>query len=207
MTKSDQEHWQSVYTRKGETEVSWYEARPERALALLDRAGLAPHHAVIDVGGGASHLVDALVAINQAHVAVLDISEAALATARSRLGSRAEAVEWIVSDITAFVPDRTYDIWHDRAAFHFLTDPGERSAYRNVLTRALVPGGIAVIGTFALDGPERCSGLPVARYDAQGIADALGPKLRLIDARHDIHTTPWGSEQAFQFAVLERLAD
>jgi SAM-dependent methyltransferase len=169
MTATDrQNHWEGVYKTKADTEVSWYEDTPELSLALLREAGLTPEMSVIDIGGGASRLVDALVEFGQAHVSVLDLSRAALETANSRLVDAAR-VQWIVSDVTVWTPDRRYDLWHDRAAFHFLTTVADQQAYVRVLAQALKDGGKAVIGTFALDGPEKCSGLPVARYDADGL--------------------------------------
>lgn len=200
-----QEHWEQVYRSKGETDVSWYEASPELSLSLLERAGLHPGLSVIDIGGGASRLADALVERGQAHVAVLDLSAAALETVRSRLGDPAN-VEWIVTDISRWKPSRQYDLWHDRAALHFLTEPADQSAYVEALAQALAPYGRAVIGTFAPDGPEKCSGLVVARHDAQSLGALFGERFRLIsDLRHQ-HTTPWGSMQQFQFSTFERRA-
>jgi ubiquinone/menaquinone biosynthesis C-methylase UbiE len=200
-----QAHWENVYTTKAETEVSWYEATPELSLALLRGAGLTPEMSVIDIGGGASRLVDALEATGQAHVCVLDLSAAALETAKSRLAN-AERVHWIVSDVTAWTPDRQYDLWHDRAAFHFLTSEADQQAYVRVLSRALKDGGKAVIGTFALDGPEKCSGLPVARHDGESLQAVLGKQFKLMNTHQHEHVTPWGSVQKFQFSTFEKVA-
>jgi SAM-dependent methyltransferase len=205
MTDFDrQAHWENVYSTKGEAEVSWYEDTPELSLDLLREAGLTASMSVIDIGGGASHLVDALVAMGQAHVSVLDLSAAALKTAQSRLAD-AERVSWFVSDITAWTPDQPYDLWHDRAAFHFLTAPQDQQAYVRVLTQALKPGGKAIIGTFAPDGPEKCSGLPIARYDAETLQAVLGPQFSLVATRQHEHATPWGAVQKFQFSTFEKL--
>ncbi|TQN57155.1 class I SAM-dependent methyltransferase [Agrobacterium tumefaciens] len=207
MTATDrQNHWEGVYKAKADTEVSWYEDTPELSLALLREAGLTPKMSVIDIGGGASRLVDALVEFGQAHVSVLDLSRAALDTANSRLVDAAR-VQWIVSDVTVWTPDRRYDLWHDRAAFHFLTTVADKQAYVRVLAQALKDGGKAVIGTFALDGPEKCSGLPVARYDADGLQAVLGEKFRLATTRRHEHTTPWGSMQKFQFSTFEKVGE
>jgi SAM-dependent methyltransferase len=199
-----QSHWQNVYAQKGEREVSWFQESPAPSLELLAQVGADPASGIIDIGGGASRLVDNLVDRGFSDVSVLDLSAAALDAARRRLGSRASDVTWIVADVTAWEPQRSYDIWHDRAAFHFLTDAHDRAAYVARLARALQPGGHAIIGTFALDGPERCSGLPVVRYDAASLAEMLGENFELLDTRRHAHTTPWGSEQLFQFSVFRR---
>lgn len=205
MSDTREQHWQGVYTSKAEDAVSWFELNPDTSLALLDTAGLEISHAVVDIGGGASRLVDALQGRHQAWVTVLDLSAAALDTARRRLAPDAP-VDWVVSDVTQWTPHRHYDVWHDRAAFHFLTQVDEQAAYADVLGQALRPGGVAVIGTFAPDGPEKCSGLPVARHDSASLSHILGPGFTLIDARRHDHQTPWGSVQHFQFSSFRRLA-
>jgi SAM-dependent methyltransferase len=205
MTTVDrQSHWENVYTTKGEGEVSWYEDTPALSLELLREAGLTSSMSVIDIGGGASRLVDALVSEGQAQMTVLDLSSAALETAKSRLANP-ERVQWFVSDVTAWAPDRQYDLWHDRAAFHFLTAAEDQQAYVRVLRKALKHGGRAVIGTFAPDGPEKCSGLPVARYDPEALQAVLGQQFRLISTRRHEHATPWGAVQKFQFSIFEKL--
>ena len=160
-----QSHWQKTYSDRGEAGVSWFEQRPEVSLDLIARIGATAASSLIDIGGGASRLVDALLDAGWRSLAVLDISNVALDAARQRLGGAASQVDWIVADVTRWRPGRTYDIWHDRAAFHFLTDAADRDAYVERLTTAVKPGGHAIIATFAPDGPERCSGLPVMRYD------------------------------------------
>ncbi|WP_333825837.1 class I SAM-dependent methyltransferase [Pinisolibacter sp.] len=204
---SDSSHWEGVHSTRGETEVSWFQASPEPSLRLIERAGIAPSASVIDVGGGASRLVDALLDRGFASVAVLDLSAAALGRSRARLGSRAAAVDWIVADATAWTPTIPYDLWHDRAAFHFLTEEPQRAAYVERLRAALRPGGHAIVATFALDGPERCSGLPVVRYDGESLARALGPGFERVETVADLHRTPSGGEQRFQFSLFRRLAD
>lgn len=203
-TVDHRSHWENVYTTKDATEVSWYEDTPGLSLELLRDAGLVRTMSVIDVGGGASKLVDALLSDEQSHLSVLDLSAAALETAKSRLAD-ANKVHWFVSDVTTWVPDRQYDLWHDRAAFHFLTSAVDQQAYVQVLSKALKPGGQAVIGTFAPDGPEKCSGLAIARYDAETLQSVLGKDFRLTATRRHEHATPWGAVQKFQFSTFQRL--
>jgi SAM-dependent methyltransferase len=201
---SRKSHWENVYATKGEREVSWYQESPAPSLELIALAGLADDASIIDIGGGASRLVDALVDRNVRRITVLDLSAAALDAARQRLGNRATGVEWVVADVTIWEPSETYDLWHDRAAFHFLTDPADQSVYVDRLRKAVKPGGHAIIGTFALDGPERCSGLPIVRYDAASLSAILGTDFKLIDARRHDHATPWGAVQRFQFSTFRR---
>ena len=166
--------------------------------------GATPRSAVIDIGGGASRFVDALVEMGFQAVTVLDLSEAAIAVAKARLGSRANKVKWVVADVTTWVPQQVYDLWHDRAAFHFLTEKHDRTSYVAHLSKAVKPGGHAIIATFAPDGPERCSGLPVVRYDAESLGWVLGDAFELIETRRHQHMTPRGSEQRYQFSVFRR---
>jgi trans-aconitate methyltransferase len=201
---SRQDHWENVHTTKGENEVSWFQENPTPSLELMTLAAATPSMAVIDIGGGASRLVDVLVATGFQAVTVLDLSEAALATAKARLGDRANQVEWIVADVTTWEPQQVYDLWHDRAAFHFLTEEHDRRAYVSRLNEAVKPGGHAIIATFAPDGPERCSGLPVMRYNAESLGRALGSVFELVETRRYEHLTPWGSEQRFQFSLFRR---
>jgi trans-aconitate methyltransferase len=199
-----QNHWENVYATKGESEVSWFQEAPEPSLQLIELSGAIRSSGIIDIGGGASRLVDYLVSQGYEDVTVLDLSAAALASARSRIGDKANRVTWIAADVTVWEPSRTYDVWHDRAAFHFLTDPKDQMAYVARLRRALRPGGHAIIGTFAPDGPERCSGLVVSRYDANSLAATLGSGFELIDTRRHEHATPWGAIQKFQFSTFRR---
>jgi trans-aconitate methyltransferase len=203
-----QAHWENVYTTKAENEVSWFQQSPAPSLDLIVQAGATSKSAIIDIGGGASRLVDSLVEQGFEDITVLDLSAAALAAAKSRLESRfgtsAERVSWVVADATTWEPVKAYDIWHDRAAFHFLTDPGDRAAYIARLKRGLKIGGHAIIATFAPDGPEKCSGLPVARYDSESLGRTLGAAFKLIHAQRHEHATPWNSRQAFQFSVFRR---
>jgi trans-aconitate methyltransferase len=201
-TGSRQAHWEGVYTTKRENEVSWFQDNPAPSLELIAAVGATPATAIIDIGGGASRLVDGLLAKGFRALAVLDLSGAALKAAKSRLGAQAEKVDWIVADATLWEPTEVYDIWHDRAAFHFLTEENDRVAYIERMKKALRAGGHAIVATFAPDGPERCSGLRVMRYDAETLGQTLGQEFDLIETRRHSHTTPWGSTQSFQFSVF-----
>jgi SAM-dependent methyltransferase len=199
-------HWETVYTTKQPNEVSWYQTEPTRSLELLRYADAGPETALIDVGGGDSTLVDAVLAHGLGRMTVLDVSGMALARARARLGARAEAVTWIEADITrANLPPAAFDIWHDRAVFHFLRSPDDRARYVDAATSALRPGGTLLLATFALDGPARCSGLDVARYDAEGLARELGDAFVLLRAFDDVHHTPSGGEQRFTVTMFRKL--
>lgn len=205
-TQQRRDHWQTVFTTKGERDVSWFQERPDISLDMIAATGLGRDAAIVDIGGGASRLVDALVAQDFTHVSVLDISDAALATARARLGAAAANVQWIAADVTRWQPAQTYDVWHDRAAFHFLVAAQDRAAYAERVLLAVRPGGHVIIATFALDGPERCSGLPVMRHDAASIGTALGPAFELVESRRHDHPTPGGAVQRFQFSRFRRAA-
>src|SRR3954451_1405912 len=203
-SESRQAHWDNVYTKKRENEVSWFQENPAQSLDLIAEVGATVDTAIIDIGGGASRVVDCLVERGFRAVTVLDLSEAALKMAQARLRERAAKVSWLVADATTWQPQHKYDIWHDRAAFHFLTEEPDRAAYVTRMKQALKVGGHAIIATFALDGPEKCSGLPVMRYDAAGLGNALGQGFILIDTRSYAHVTPWGATQSFQFSVFRR---
>lgn len=203
-SESRKAHWENVYTKKGEGEVSWFQENPALSLEQMAEVGVRTNTVIIDIGGGASRLADKLIDQGCQDVTVLDLSGAALDTAKIRLGEHSAKVHWIVADVTNWEPSRAYDIWHDRAAFHFLTDASDRAAYVARLGRAVTMGGHAIIATFALDGPERCSGLPVVRYDAASLGQAVGQGFKLVRSRRHQHTTPWGSQQAFQFSVFRR---
>ena len=205
-TQQRHNHWQTVFSTKGERDVSWFQERPDVSLDMIAAAGVGRDSSIVDIGGGASRLVDALLAQGFERVTVLDVSEAALAAARARLGVRASEAQWIAMDVTRWQPARSYDLWHDRAAFHFLTAAEERAAYVERVRQAVRPGGHVIIATFALDGPERCSGLPVMRHDAASIDTALGPRFTLIDNRRHDHRTPGGAIQRFQFSRFQRAA-
>ena len=197
-------HWQNVYQTKGERDVSWFEESPQISLDLIRATGVGSDAAIVDIGSGASRLVDALLDERFVDITVLDLSEKALATSKARLGARGSQVQWIAADVTAWEPPRTYDVWHDRAAFHFLTDRKDRAAYAEGVLRAVRRGGHVIIGTFALDGPERCSGLPVVRHDAASLGQMLGPSFELVESREHAHQTPSGSIQRFQSSRFRR---
>lgn len=198
-------HWNTVYTTRTEREVSWFEPVPECSLQMLDAAGVGTDACVIDVGGGDSHLVDALLDRGFHCLAVLDISGAALLRARERLGARASVPTWIDADVISDWSWRPSDVWHDRAVFHFLTTPADREAYGRHLHDTLKVGGTAIIATFALDGPEKCSGLPVARYSPESLAAELGDSLQLAESESHGHSTPWGATQSFQYSRFTRM--
>jgi SAM-dependent methyltransferase len=199
---SRQAHWENIYAIKTGAQVSWTQADPRISLSLIRE--VAPSGRVIDVGGGTSLLCDRLLEAGYS-VSVLDISATALERARARLGPRAENVRWIVADVTGNPDLGTYDLWHDRAVFHFLTEPADRAAYVSLLERSLEIGGHAIIATFAPDGPEKCSGLPVQRYDGPAVAAALGATFELIKSVPEIHLTPMGKGQSFQYSLLRRV--
>ena len=205
---STKDHWETVYATKEETAVSWFQESPSPSLELIEQLKLpmdsAKDAAIIDIGGGASRLVDSLLERGYRCVTVLDVSQAGLDLACLRLGRRASEVQWIVEDVTAWEPSRRFDVWHDRAAFHFLIEASDRAAYVARLTQALRPGGYAIIATFAPDGPEKCSGLPVFRTDEQGLARELGDAFTLVTSRRHDHATPFNSSQRFQFSVFQR---
>jgi hypothetical protein len=200
-------HWDAVYGAKADAELSWYESEPAVSLSLIEAAGVPTSAQAIDVGGGRSRLAEALLERGHLRPTVLDISATALAGLRARLGPRAERLQFIRADVMQFRGERRYGLWHDRAALHFLCRPEEQRAYAATLNSALEPGGFAVIGTFAKDGPERCSGLPCARHDAASLVALLGPDFDLINSCTHVHHTPWGGAQRFQFCVFRRVLE
>lgn len=198
------EHWDQVWRTKTPEQVSWYQTEPALSLALIAAAGIAKDAGIIDVGGGASILVDRLLDFGYTRLAVLDIAGAAMQASRARLGARAAAVEWHEADVTAFEPPRRYALWHDRAVFHFLTETGDRRRYVATLRKALQPGGTVVIGTFAPDGPPKCSGLDVMRHDEQSLSAELGGGFALREVRRELHRTPAGAEQRFIYCRFQQ---
>ena len=192
-----QEHWDQVYRTKGPQEVSWYQRRPDLSLALIAASDIGKDDGIVDVGGGASTLVDCLLEAGYGRLAVLDLSAAALAHARARLGKRAANIEWFEADVTTFDPPHRFGLWHDRAVFHFLTEAKDRRKYVATLRRTLQPGGTVILATFATDGPPKCSGLDVVRYDEPSILEELGEEFSLLEVRRETHLTPWESEQRF----------
>lgn len=200
-----EQHWNAVYTGKGEQDVSWFEAVPAMSLEMMEAAGLTTATCVLDVGGGDSRLVDTLLGRGLDCLAVLDVSGAALERARIRVGASAAIPIWIESDVTADWSLKPMDIWHDRAVFHFLVAAEDRARYVAHLKDTLKMGGSAIIATFAPDGPEKCSGLPVARYSPAQLASEIGAGFELAQSRPHIHSTPWGSQQAFQYSRFTRV--
>jgi SAM-dependent methyltransferase len=197
-------HWEHVYSTKAEAGLSWYQDEPRLSLELIGAVAPAGRGRIIDVGGGASVLVDQLLDLGCREIAVLDISETALGRAKARLGGRADRVRWVVADVTEAPELGTFDIWHDRAVFHFLTDPADRRSYVELARKTVPEGGHLVIATFADDGPKRCSDLDVCHYSARSLADELGEGFSLVRAAREMHTTPWGSSQAFVYGVFKR---
>ena len=205
MIRSERQlHWQNVYLSKGEQQVSWTQADPQPSLGLIEKFAHGRDASIIDIGGGASRLVDALLARGSAAITVLDLSEAALQSAQARLGEQGTTVRWIVADATTWQPPQAFDIWHDRAALHFLVEEKDRAAYVERLHAGVKPGGHAIIATFAPDGPEKCSGLPVQRYDPESLSRTIGSAFDLVEHQAHRHVTPWGAAQSFQFSVLRR---
>jgi SAM-dependent methyltransferase len=197
-------HWETVYSKKAAEETSWYQAIPHLSLSMIANAGLGPEASLVDIGAGASLLVDHLLDQGYRDLTVLDISSAALAQASSRLGERAALVKWTETDVTAFKPARQFDLWHDRAAFHFLTEAEDRQRYLAVLQKALAPGGQAILATFAPGGPAKCSGLDIVQYDAERLGRELGPEFILLEQQEERHVTPAGGEQLFNFFRFQR---
>lgn len=193
-------HWEQVYTAKATNAVSWFQEHADLSLRLIHKTGVAHEAAIIDVGGGASTLVDDLLAEGYQELTVLDLSGEALGAARARLGSQAEQVRWMEADITeATLPPAAYDVWHDRAVFHFLTAPEARAAYVRQVLHAVKRGGYVMVATFAEDGPTQCSGLPVMRYDAAALHSEFGAPFALLHHEKESHHTPFGTVQQFVY--------
>jgi len=196
---SDQ-HWDDIFGEKAPDQVSWYRPHLDRSLRFIEESGIPKDAAIIDVGGGASTLVDDLLARGYSNLTVLDISRKAIARAKDRLGPRAASVTWIEADITvADLPEHRYDFWHDRAVFHFLLDASARRRYVAAARHAVKPGGHIVVATFGPSGPERCSGLEVMRYGPEAIHAEFGDTFKKVGSSSEIHTTPWGDEQEFVY--------
>ena len=196
------EHWERAYETNPPDDVSWFQPEPALSLRLIAKTGVGTSDGVIDVGGGASVLVDHLLDAGYERLAVLDISGAALQHARQRLGPRAEKVAWFEADITAFRAPRPFAVWHDRAVFHFLTAPADRQKYVESLRQGLTPGGHVIMATFAIDGPQQCSGLEVSRYDASALCAELGAGFALVEQVDETHVTPWNTRQKFSYFRL-----
>ncbi len=203
--KPSQDHWERAWRDADPARKSWYQDRPEASLEMVRACALARDEAFVDIGGGASTLVDHLLRDGYRNLAVVDIAQSALDTARRRLGGMASHVDWHCADITHWSAPHPVRLWHDRAVFHFLTTADERAHYCETAKKAILPGGYLIMATFAPDGPERCSGLPVCRYDAPMLAAMFTPDFDLIEAARDMHITPGGKAQIFQYCRFRRL--
>ncbi len=200
-----EKHWNKIYAKKAPTEVSWYAPKLERSMGFIEQCAMGPQAQIIDVGAGACNLADDLLERGYENLTILDVSHRALEKTRQRLGPRASQITWLVDDVTtADLPAARYDVWHDRAVFHFLTDEQARQRYvRNVL-HAVKPGGHVIVATFGLQGPEKCSGLEVKRYDPNGLHGEFGAPFTKVDSATEKHRTPWGSEQEFIYCYCRR---
>jgi len=199
------DHWEHIYSEKQATEVSWYQKRPLRSFELIKATGIDTSARIIDIGGGASTLADFILDAGYENLSVLDISHAAIEQAKSRLGKRADKVTWYEHDITEFTPDEPFDVWHDRAVFHFLTEADDRTSYVGILSNALKPGAHAIIAAFNLDGPEKCSGLDIVQYSPETISAVLGDAFQLVETSTEEHVTPGGSSQSFVYCRFIRV--
>lgn len=195
-----QAHWEKIYAEKAADAVSWYRPHLETSLALIEKAAADRRAPIIDVGGGESTLIDDLLARGYEDITVLDISKTAIDANRQRIGNAADRVHWLVADITKVeLEPSVYGVWHDRAVFHFLTVPTDRAAYVRQVARAVKPGGHVIVSTFAPDGPVKCSGLEVVRYDAAALHREFGARFRLLESSKELHHTPFGTVQQFLY--------
>jgi SAM-dependent methyltransferase len=197
-----QSHWKKVWTKYNETEVSWFQNQPALSIDLVLRHVESVGSRILDVGGGSSRLVDSLLGRGFRNVGVMDVAAPALEIARARLGDRAESVEWIVADALDYAPTRRWDVWHDRAVFHFLLEPAERASYVQAMLRSLNAFGCVVIATFGPDGPDRCSGLDVKRHSPESLAEVFGPGFELVEDHVEMHRTPGNKDQQFVYCVF-----
>jgi SAM-dependent methyltransferase len=199
-----QAHWEGIYSEKAPNQVSWYRPHLETSLALIGQCTSGRSSSIIDVGGGESTLVDDLLAHGYENITVLDISQTAIDANRKRLGRASESVHWLVGDITQIALESSaYDVWHDRAVFHFLTAPGDRAAYVRQVARAVKHGGHVIIGAFGPEGPTKCSGLDVVRYDAESLQREFGVQFRLLSTSVELHRTPFGTVQQFVYCCFK----
>ena len=205
LTGTARDHWNTVWGKADPDRVSWFELCPEASLRLIETSGVGREAAVIDVGGGGSLFTRRLLEAGFQDLTVLDISPNGLAAARERLGPRVSEVEWVEADVRELDLSRKWDLWHDRAVFHFLTEPTDRAAYRQTLNRAVNPGGQVILATFGPQGPTRCSGLDVRRYSEDALSDELGPGFSLSDSCLELHATPGGATQQFLYTLYRRL--
>jgi len=198
-------HWEHIYETKRPDRVSWYQEHAQFSMQYIKNTGIRKTDHIIDVGGGASTLVDDLIENGFQNITVLDVSETALQVARQRLGAQAAHVNWIESDITQVdLPHNAYDVWHDRAVFHFLTQPADRQHYVSIVRNSVRKGGHVIVATFALDGPERCSGLEVVRYSPESLHGEFGDGFDVVDSSRETHHTPFGTEQRFIYCYCRK---
>ena len=200
------EHWENIYKNKPADKVSWYQLKPEVSLELIENYSHTDMDYIIDVGGGASRLSAFLLDDGYQHLTVVDLSSNALAHAQTQLGDRSDLIEWKVEDVTRFVASHKFDIWHDRAVFHFLTDRPGREKYMQVLNSSINPRGYIIIAAFSTDGPTKCSGLDIVQYDTEKIKQELGENFRFIEKRNETHVTPEGKQQKFCYYVFSPIA-
>ncbi|WP_082079993.1 class I SAM-dependent methyltransferase [Cupriavidus basilensis] len=204
---TNRSHWEDVYQHKTADQVSWYAPHLQTSLAYIQAASSSPTSSILDIGGGESTLVDDLLDSGYASIAVNDISEKALAVCRERLGSRASRVHWLEGDVLEMdLPVNQFDVWHDRAVFHFLTEPSQRARYVEQVMHALKEGGWAIVGSFGANGPTQCSGLPVQRYTAESLHSQFGDAFELMEHKSEHHLTPWGSSQEFVYCLCRKRA-
>ena len=201
---SSKAHWESIYDEKQPDDVSWHQAEPRLSLQLIEAVAINKEARILDVGGGASRLASFLLAAGYKNISVLDISQKTLQYAKAQLDSRGDEIEWIASDILSFSPKIKLELWHDRALFHFLTDPKDRQRYVDVLKRSLNADGYVMIASFAIDGPTQCSGLPIVQYDGAKLSNELGAGFTLLKQEIEIHRTPWGADQKFIYCLFQR---
>jgi len=198
-------HWEHIYQTKPATQVSWFQAHPLLSLQYIQNTGIGKTGHIIDVGGGASTLVDHLLDAGFQHITVLDISVTALQVSQQRLDARADSVTWLEAEITQVtLPNFVYDVWHDRAVFHFLTEPDDRRRYVDAVQKSVKPGGHVIVATFALDGPQQCSGLEVTRYDRESLHNEFGADFELLESSREEHHTPFGTEQKFIYCYCRK---
>ena len=199
---SEQKHWDKIYREKAADAVSWYRPHLETSLKLIEASARTRSAAIIDVGGGESTLVDDLVTGGYSNLTVLDLSSTAIEVTKKRLGETARRVHWLAANVTdAELPLHSYDVWHDRAVFHFLTERETRTAYVRQVVRAVKPGGHVIVGTFGPEGPQKCSGLDVVRYDVESLHGEFGAKFELVESLSELHTTPWDTTQQFLYCM------
>jgi 2-polyprenyl-3-methyl-5-hydroxy-6-metoxy-1,4-benzoquinol methylase len=197
-------HWETVYQTKAAHEVSWYRSHLDKSLALIAQAAPDPNARIIDIGGGEATLVDDLIDRGYQHLSILDISQAAIDTTKQRLGTVADRVNWLVADITtADLLPQQYDVWHDRAVFHFLTLPAQRAAYIRQVLHAVKPGGHVIMATFGVDGPQKCSGLGIVRYSSESLQAEFGDRFQLLETSMELHETPFQTTQQFIYCHFQ----